>query len=255
MSNKAAAEAKAKGNDFFTKKKYPEAIEWYSKAIKADPKDPTFYSNRCAAYMAIDKFEEALKDAESCIRLQPSWVKGWYRKGAALVSLSRYEEAAMAFRKGLEIEPQNDDLKNRLADAERQAKYAPKRFMDDGVRSLKGSRMCKESSQPRNFLGFLGRLRFRPLNLPRKRAMLFSAMPSMKKPLRSTERRSLSPPQRRKRPHTTPTGPHVTHSYTITTRWSLMQQLPSTLSLVPKLTSAAAWLMKAWKSTSWALTT
>merc|ERR1712115_710801 len=100
MSNKAAAEAKAKGNAFFLKKQYPEAIEWYTKAIKADPNDSTFYSNRCAAYMGLDKFNEALGDAEMCIKLQPAWVKGWYRKGAALMSLSRYEEAAMAFREG-----------------------------------------------------------------------------------------------------------------------------------------------------------
>lgn len=75
MSNKAAAEAKAKGNAFFLKKQYPEAIEWYTKAIKADPNDSTFYSNRCAAYMGLDKFNEALGDAEMCIKLQPAWVK------------------------------------------------------------------------------------------------------------------------------------------------------------------------------------
>lgn len=75
MSNKAAAEAKAKGNAYFTKQQYPEAIEWYSKAIKADPNDSTFYSNRCAAYMGINKFNEALQDAEACVKLQPNWVK------------------------------------------------------------------------------------------------------------------------------------------------------------------------------------
>jgi tetratricopeptide (TPR) repeat protein len=85
MSNKAAAEAKAKGNAFFLKKQYPEAIEWYTKAIKADPNDSTFYSNRCAAYMGLDKFNDALKDAEMCIKLQPTWVK--VRR--PLVALSR----------------------------------------------------------------------------------------------------------------------------------------------------------------------
>merc|ERR1739845_97821 len=143
MSNKAAAEAKAKGNAFFLKKQYPEAIEWYTKAIKADPNDSTFYSNRCAAYMGLDKFNEALGDAEMCIKLQPAWVKGWYRKGAALMSLSRYEEAAMAFRKGVEYEPQNDDLKQKLEDAERQAKYAPKRFREDGS-ALNAAELAKE---------------------------------------------------------------------------------------------------------------
>ncbi len=75
MSNKAAAEAKAKGNQYFLKKQYPEAIEWYTKAIKADPKDSTFYSNRSAAYMGVNKFQEALNDSEMCIKIQPNWVK------------------------------------------------------------------------------------------------------------------------------------------------------------------------------------
>ncbi len=65
--------------------------------------------------------------------LSISFVQGWYRKGAALVALSRHEEAALAFRKGLECEPDNEDLKNKLADAEREAKYAPKRYKEDGV--------------------------------------------------------------------------------------------------------------------------
>jgi hypothetical protein len=61
------------------------------------------------------------------------------------MSLARYEEAAMAFRKGVEYEPQNDDLKQKLEDAERQAKYAPKRFKEDGVRfpsSLRVLSLC-----------------------------------------------------------------------------------------------------------------
>jgi stress-induced-phosphoprotein 1 len=143
MSNKAAAEAKAKGNQYFLKKQYPEAIEWYTKAIKADPKDSTFFSNRCAAYMGLNKFQEALKDAEECCKLQPNWVKGWYRKGMALTSLGRHEEAVMAYKKGLEFEPANDDLKGKLADAEREAKYAPKRFKDDGT-PLSPAELAKE---------------------------------------------------------------------------------------------------------------
>jgi len=70
-----AAEAKAKGNSFFLNKQYPEAIEWYTKAIKAEPNDSTFYSNRSAAYMGVNKFKEALADAEMCIKIQPKWVK------------------------------------------------------------------------------------------------------------------------------------------------------------------------------------
>jgi stress-induced-phosphoprotein 1 len=143
MSKKAAEDFKAKGNAAFSKKQYKEAIDWYTKAVQQEPNDATFYSNRCAAYMALDKFTEALRDSEHCIRIQPNWVKGWYRKGAALVSLGRYEEAVMAFKKGVELEPGNEDLKNRLAEAEQKAKYAPKRFADDGT-PLSPAQLAKE---------------------------------------------------------------------------------------------------------------
>jgi len=140
---KAAAEAKDKGNKFFGNKQYDQAIEWYSKAIKLDPNDSAFYSNRCAAYMGMNKFEEALADAEQCVVLQPKWVKGYYRKGSALVSLGRHDEAVRAFRKGLECEPSNDDLRERLAEAEREAKYSVKRFDDEG-KPLSPAQIAKE---------------------------------------------------------------------------------------------------------------
>jgi len=140
---KKAAEAKDKGNKFFLAKQYDQAIAEYSKAIKFDPSDSAFYSNRCAAYMGLNKFEEALADAEQCVKLQPKWVKGYYRKGAALMSLGRHEEAIRTLKKGLEYEPDNADLKERLAEAEREAKYAPKRF-DDAGNPLSPAQIAKE---------------------------------------------------------------------------------------------------------------
>ena len=75
VDKKKAAEAKDKGNKFFLAKQYSQAIEWYTKAVQADPTDAAFYSNRAAAYMGMNKFEEALADSEQCIKLMPNWVK------------------------------------------------------------------------------------------------------------------------------------------------------------------------------------
>lgn len=132
--------------------------------------------------------------------------QGWYRKGAALMSLARYEEAAMAFRKGVEIEPQNDDLKSKLADAERQAKYAPKRFKEDGVSSpltfnihhdgglLFRCCRCALLCSPTDPLSYVVRhvraiaMNSHPFPLqswPKRRVMLCSAMPSTSRPSRS----------------------------------------------------------------------
>jgi len=143
VDKKKAAEAKDKGNKFFLAKQYSQAIEWYTKAVQADPTDAAFYSNRAAAYMGLNKFEDALADAESCIKLMPNWVKGYYRKGAALVAMSRHEEAVKAFKKGLECEPSNEDLQQRLAEAEREARFTVKRFDDEG-RPLTPAQIAKE---------------------------------------------------------------------------------------------------------------
>jgi len=93
--------------------------------------------------MGLNKFEEALADSEQCVTLQPTWVKGYYRKGAALMSLGRYEDAVRAFKKGLECEPNNDDLRSKLVEAEREAKLQPKKFDEHG-KPLPPAQIAKE---------------------------------------------------------------------------------------------------------------
>eukprot|EP01088_Endostelium_zonatum_P011197 TRINITY_DN250_c0_g1_i1.p1 TRINITY_DN250_c0_g1~~TRINITY_DN250_c0_g1_i1.p1 ORF type:complete len:261 (+),score=67.79 TRINITY_DN250_c0_g1_i1:106-888(+) len=144
MANKQqAAEAKDKGNKFFSAKNYNDAISWYSKAIQLDPTDSAFYSNRAAAYMAVNKYEEALKDSESCIKAKPDWVKGHYRKGLALMSLNRHGEAVRAFEKGLEVDPNNADIKGKVGEAKDKARFEVKR-VDENGKPLSASQIAKE---------------------------------------------------------------------------------------------------------------
>ena len=71
-----AVEAKNRGNACLSAKDFDGAIDHYSQAIKLDPEDPVFYSNRSAAYLSKGFHESALKDAKECIKLKPSWSKG-----------------------------------------------------------------------------------------------------------------------------------------------------------------------------------
>jgi stress-induced-phosphoprotein 1 len=97
----ADAEAfKAQGNKALQAKDFDGAIEAYSKAIQLDPKQHVYYSNRSAAYLSKGEAEKALEDADQCIKANPSWPKGYSRKGAALHSLKRYKDAAAAYEEG-----------------------------------------------------------------------------------------------------------------------------------------------------------
>jgi len=96
--NKKAIEFKNNGNTAFQNQKYQESIDWYTKAIKLDTSDATFFSNRCAAYAALNNFSKALEDAEMSIKVNPNWAKGYYRKGSVLLSMNKPEEAKKFYR-------------------------------------------------------------------------------------------------------------------------------------------------------------
>lgn len=105
-----ADEERDKGNQFFKEMKYPEAVKHYTEAIKRNPKDPRAYSNRAACYTKLAALPEGLKDAEKCIELDPTFVKGYTRKGAVQFFMKEYEKALKTYQEGLKHDPQNQEL-------------------------------------------------------------------------------------------------------------------------------------------------
>ncbi|KAI8082578.1 uncharacterized protein B0P05DRAFT_537577 [Gilbertella persicaria] len=105
---------KAKGNDYFAKKDFKNAIACYGKAIDLDPTVPVYFVNRAMAYLKINSFLEAEKDCTRGLELQPKNVKALWRRGIALRELGRIEEARKDFEKGLAIEPNNKSILDEL---------------------------------------------------------------------------------------------------------------------------------------------
>lgn len=85
----------------------------------APPSQHVLFSNRSAALASLERYDDALADARKCVELAPTWAKGYSRLGLALFKLGKGEEAAEAYEKGLELEPDNEALKAGLADATR----------------------------------------------------------------------------------------------------------------------------------------
>lgn len=77
--------------------------------------DHLLFSNRSYAYASLDRFDEALDDAENVVRLRPDWPKGYFRKGAALYGLGRYEDAVIAFMQCLALDKDVSSAKEFLS--------------------------------------------------------------------------------------------------------------------------------------------
>lgn len=95
-----ADEYKQQGNAAFTAKDYDKAIELFTKAIEvSETPNHVLYSNRSACYTSLKKFSDALNDANECVKINPSWSKGYNRLGAAHLGLGDLDEAESNYKK------------------------------------------------------------------------------------------------------------------------------------------------------------
>lgn len=114
-----AERQKVLGNEFIAANKPEEAVECYSKAIKIDPSNAIYFSNRAAAYSMMGEHFKALEDAKQSCKLNPSYSKAYNRLGKAHLALGEPEEAVIAFEKALELEPKDVNIKASLEAARR----------------------------------------------------------------------------------------------------------------------------------------
>ncbi|KAL3923349.1 MAG: hypothetical protein SGPRY_004246, partial [Prymnesium sp.] len=122
------------GNAAHRNQDYGKAVVCFSNAIdlaqNAGSVPVQLFSNRSASYCELKRFEEALKDADKSISMQPQvfshahsldyltshlilnileqWSRGYSRRGNALHGMGRMKDAVAAYRKALELDPENE---------------------------------------------------------------------------------------------------------------------------------------------------
>jgi len=115
-----AEEARQEGNELFKRgpaegpEMYAKAIEKYNEAMKRNPKDHVPYSNRAACYQKLMEWQLALKDVETCVGMEPTFVKGWSRKASIHYYLKEYHKAMDCYNEILRLEPDNAEAKSGL---------------------------------------------------------------------------------------------------------------------------------------------
>jgi len=118
--SKAAESWKEKGNDEFKKGNYEKAIEYYTYATECDPNNHVFYTNRSMCYATMNKWEKSLRDADTSVKLNKAWEKGYYRRGVALQKMNQQQQAVEAFETCMKIKPENEEFKKAYENARRE---------------------------------------------------------------------------------------------------------------------------------------
>jgi tetratricopeptide (TPR) repeat protein len=63
------------------------------------------FSNRSQSHIYLRNLSEGLEDAEKCIELDPTFLKGYLRKANAQFLMDNYESALATYIEGLKCDP------------------------------------------------------------------------------------------------------------------------------------------------------
>jgi len=137
---------KTKGNASFLAGEYAQAILLYTLTLDHAAELPdasdaggskkqlfprhVVLSNRSASFLKLGHHDKALKDATEAESLEPTYVKGVFRKGLALHAMGRYQEAITSLAAALKIEPKNKQIKQALQFAEVRMQQEMRKRMD-----------------------------------------------------------------------------------------------------------------------------
>jgi len=106
-----AVEEKERGNEFFKAGKYDLAIEKYTAGMQCDPTNAMLPANRAMALLKKEQYGAAERDASMAVSIDGTYIKAYQRRASARIGLGKLEEAIKDFEKVLELEPKNKAAK------------------------------------------------------------------------------------------------------------------------------------------------
>jgi tetratricopeptide (TPR) repeat protein len=75
-----------------------EALVYYDKAIKINPRFYAAYCNRGAAYDALGNYKQAIEDLDRAIEINPKYADAYKNRGIAYNSLGNHNQAIADFK-------------------------------------------------------------------------------------------------------------------------------------------------------------
>ncbi|RHZ80485.1 hypothetical protein Glove_135g22 [Diversispora epigaea] len=94
---------KTKGNTYFSKKDYENAIREYTAALTQNPRNAVYYTNRALCYLKLKKHDNVIADCEEAINRDENSVKGHYMLGQALTEKGEFKSSISNLQKAYEL--------------------------------------------------------------------------------------------------------------------------------------------------------
>lgn len=96
----------SEGMEEFVDNNYGKSIESLTHAIEANPDFKLAYVSRGAAYMRMERMQEALDDFNKAIELAPSYARAYHLRGLATEKMGDREKAIHDFDRAIELDPE-----------------------------------------------------------------------------------------------------------------------------------------------------
>lgn len=121
-----ANEEKNKGNEYYKRNYFDDAIRCYTASIAIHP-TAVAYSNRACCYLKQCKYTSALEDCNKALEMDPNNVKAYFRRGQALQHKNRFHEALQDMEEVLRREPNQKMAKHFLCELRGQIRSVSRR--------------------------------------------------------------------------------------------------------------------------------
>ncbi|KAL7589233.1 serine/threonine-protein phosphatase 5 isoform X1 [Lactuca sativa] len=95
------------------------AIDLYTQAIELNSENAVYLANRALAHTKLEEYGSAIHDASKAVEIDPKYSKGYYRRGAAYLAMGKFKEALKDFQQVKRICPNDPDASKKLKECEK----------------------------------------------------------------------------------------------------------------------------------------
>jgi tetratricopeptide (TPR) repeat protein len=93
----------ARANTYMQEGKYEDAITYYTKALKVNPKDAIAYNNRGIAWGKKGDYDNAIADFTKAVEIDPQFADPYKNRGSAYYDQGDYDRTCSDFQKSCEL--------------------------------------------------------------------------------------------------------------------------------------------------------